>query len=131
MNKDGQAKFAFMAKYNKSTKEEVKQSQERDEIIARANMLTIPVQIRSFLRETKGEILKERKSGGKQKQFKTRKNFDEKPKFGTVGTSIYTAGEAGLLTTGNEDDEGHEKKETPEWEKFLNEKSQKVMAKLV
>lgn len=82
------------------------------------------------MRETDGELFKEKKSGGgKQQVFKQRRNFDEKPKFGTVDTAIYVKGEDGLLPGPNDDDEGNERKTAPEWEKYLD--NSKFIAKTI
>ena len=51
---------------------------------------------------------------------KPRKNFDEKPKFGTVESNIFKKGEEGLLAGPNDDENGDKKEEAPEWEKRLN-----------
>lgn len=53
-------------------------------------------------------------------KFKERRNFDERPKFGTVSTAIYVQGEQGLIAGANEDDDGNERRAIPEWEKKLN-----------
>ena len=96
--------------------------------IARANLLTIPVNIRKFMRETNGEIFKERRKGpAKQQEFKERKNFDERPKFGTVETTLFVKGETGLLPGPEDDDDGNIKKEAPEWEKYLNSTAEKKL----
>lgn len=81
------------------------------------------------MRETGGEVYKAKKGKEKQQVFKQRKNFDERPKFGTVNTAIFTPGEPGLIPKPNEDDDGEEKKETPEWQTFLNQKSTKYKQK--
>lgn len=52
--------------------------------------------------------------------FRARRNFDEKPKFGTVHDAVFVPGEAGLLPTGLEDEMGEAKREVPDWEKRLN-----------
>ncbi len=75
------------------------------------------------MRETNGEIFKERKGAVKQQDFKPRKNFDEKPKFGTVSTAIFVKGEDGLLPGPNEDEDGNERRAAPEWEQYLNNKA--------
>jgi hypothetical protein len=49
-----------------------------------------------------------------------RRNFDERPKYGTVQDTIYVEGETGLLSTGNEDDDGNERRKVPDWERKLN-----------
>ena len=49
-----------------------------------------------------------------------RRNFDERPKFGTVQDTIYVPGEEGLITTGNEDEDGNEMRKIPEWEQTIN-----------
>ena len=51
--------------------------------------------------------------------MKERRNFDERPKFGTVDTSHFSGGEKGLLSVANEDEFGNAGRETPEWEKRL------------
>jgi hypothetical protein len=49
-----------------------------------------------------------------------RRNFDERPKFGTVQDTIYVPGEEGLIATGDEDEEGNEMRKIPEWEKKID-----------
>lgn len=87
--------------------------------------VSVPLQIRSFIRESGGEVLKEGKSKKKvdkllSKNFKERRNFGEKPKFGTVATNHFTGGESGLVLTGNEDEFGNAGRDIPEWEKRLD-----------
>jgi hypothetical protein len=37
-----------------------------------------------------------------------------------VQDTIYVEGETGLLSTGNEDDDGNERRKVPDWERKLN-----------
>lgn len=52
--------------------------------------------------------------------YKQRKNFDERPRFGTVSDQIFVPGEEGLLRGDNEDDEGNAVPDKAEWELKLN-----------
>lgn len=85
--------------------------------------IAIPVQIRAFIRETQGRLYKEKKNGGNSNQpqtYKQRRNFNERPLFGTVSTRLFTPGEQGLVADGDEDEAGNKKPPPPEWEKHLN-----------
>jgi len=98
--------------------EEAEQTEGRgsDRIIS----IAIPVQIRSFLRQTEGKVFVAKSKGkAKQQVFKERRNFDEKPRFGTVDTNIFQRGESGLLAGVNDDDAGNDKGDLPEWEQRL------------
>lgn len=57
--------------------------------------------------------------------FKERRNFDERPKFGTVDNKIFTGGEGGLLPGANDDDEGNDQGSLPEWEQKLRQNEEK------
>lgn len=52
--------------------------------------------------------------------YKARRNFDERPKFGTVQDAIFVPGREGLIAAGPEDDDGEQVREAPDWEKRLN-----------
>jgi hypothetical protein len=82
--------------------------------------LVVPLLIRTFLRETKGIRLNEKPPSKQTKNFKQRRNFDERPKFGTVDNAIFVPGKTGLVPTGPEDDDGEKQREIPDWEKRLN-----------
>ena len=82
--------------------------------------LVVPLLIRTFLRETKGVRLDEKPPSKQTKNFKQRRNFDERPKFGTVNDAIFVPGKTGLVATGPEDDDGEKRREAPDWEKRLN-----------
>jgi hypothetical protein len=82
--------------------------------------LVVPLLIRTFLRETKGVRLDEKPPSKQTKNFKQRRNFDERPKFGTVDDAIFVPGKTGLVATGPEDDDGEKRREAPDWEKRLN-----------
>ncbi len=50
--------------------------------------------------------------------MRVRRNYDERPKFGTVSDELFRKGEIGLI--GAEDDvDGNEKRNIPEWEQAL------------
>lgn len=61
----------------------------------------------------------------KKAAVKERRNFDERPRFGTVQSTIYTQGEEGLIAKPNdeEDEYGNEKRKIPDWERKLNNMS--------
>jgi len=68
-----------------------------------------PLNIRKFLRESRGEHLIEVVQKPKvEGNFKTRKNYDEKPRYGTVDDALFQAGEQGLI-------EEAKKEEAPPW----------------
>jgi len=71
------------------------------------------------MRETKGEVLVE---GGKKKkttiEVKQRRNFGEKPVFGTVN-DIYSKGEAGLISGGPEELAAASNQQERDWESAL------------
>jgi hypothetical protein len=56
--------LAFSKKYVKISPEEQARIAARDEAIMLANMITIPVSIRTFMRESEGKVFKEK--GGKK-----------------------------------------------------------------
>lgn len=62
--------LAFSKKYMKISPEEQARIKARDEAILLANMITIPVSIRTFMRETEGKVFKER-SGKKVRLIHT------------------------------------------------------------
>ena len=120
-------------------------------------MLCVPLNIRSFIRETNGDLARksERRAevsyltsmvprnfcmfasfvssqlnslqflSQKKAAVKERRNFDERPRFGTVQSTIYTQGEEGLIAKPNdeEDEYGNEKRKIPDWERKLNNMS--------
>ncbi len=50
--------------------------------------------------------------------MRVRRNYDERRKFGTVSDELFRKGEIGLI--GAEDDvDGNEKRNIPEWEQAL------------
>lgn len=51
-------------------------------------------------------------------EFKQRRNFGERPVFGTV-TDLYSGGEKGLITGGPEDEAVAEQQQERDWEKAL------------
>lgn len=61
----------------------------------------------------------------KKAAVKERRNFDERPRFGTVQSTIYTKGEEGLIAKPNEEEDeyGNEKRKIPDWERKLNNMS--------
>ena len=82
--------------------------------------LVIPLRIRTFLRETKGEVLIVKETLKEKKNFKQRRNFDERPKFGTVEDRLFVGGSEGLIPNGPENEDGEKVREIPDWEKRLN-----------
>lgn len=57
-----------------------------------------PLSIRTFLRHTGGEMMPDEVISNKPtKEFKKRRNFDEKPKFGTIHDTTFAKGEDGLF----------------------------------
>lgn len=97
--------------------EQLKRRAEDDDI--KHFEIAIPLAIRTFIRETKGEVLVE---GGKKKkatiEVKQRRNFSEKPAFGTV-TDIYAEGEAGLISGGPEEMAAKSDQQEKDWEVAL------------
>lgn len=112
-------------------------------------LLAVPLSIRSFIRETNGALAKAEQRRAEvsfhrvphRLQFQMRslcdihhvachpqraakreqrRNFDERPKFGTVQDAIFVPGEEGLIATGDEDEEGNEMRKIPEWEKKID-----------
>ena len=60
--------------------------------------VVLPLSIRSFMRETGGELLPEDLPPPvKLKDFKKERNFDDKPKFGTINDEAHVGGEPGLV----------------------------------
>lgn len=57
----------------------------------------VPMQIRAFVRATKGEVVAEKKEDVVFIKPPERKQIVQKPLFGTVNTELYKAGEEGLL----------------------------------
>ena len=49
-----------------------------------------------------------------------RRNFDERPKFGTVQDTIFVKGEEGLIATADDDDDGNERRKIPDWERIID-----------
>lgn len=105
----------------KSAPEKTKKgSKEKENMLLRYE-LVVPLAVRTFMRETKGLALpgqkeKKRKVG----KFSKRRNFDEKPKFGTVETAVFLPGEGGLIPTQDEIDEDNGIEKKPEWDERLN-----------
>lgn len=90
--------------------------------------VVIPINIRRFLRETEGLLYKEKSDATKaaaaakvsKESAQKRRIFDEKPRFGTLETNVFTAGEKGLLTNDDEDELGEKKEAPKEWQSMLN-----------
>lgn len=60
--------------------------------------VVLPLSIRSFMRETGGELLPEDvPPPPKLKDFKKRRNFEEGPKYGTIHDESHVGGESGLV----------------------------------
>jgi hypothetical protein len=60
--------------------------------------VVLPLSVRSFMRETGGELLPEDVPPPvKLKEFRKRRNFDDAPKFGTVNDESHVGGESGLV----------------------------------
>lgn len=60
--------------------------------------VVLPLSIRSFMRETGGELLPEDvPPPPKLKEFRKRRDFGDKPKFGTVNDEAHVGGESGLV----------------------------------
>jgi hypothetical protein len=114
---------------NKNLEDDIKNEEDEDANVAQLEgssiAVAIPVQIRAFVRETQGRMYKEKKNGdtsytGSPQTFKQRRNFNERPLFGTVETRLFTPGEAGLVQGVDEDKDGNKKQVEPEWAKHLN-----------
>lgn len=56
---------------------------------------------------------------------KQRRNYDERPKFGTVNDRIFVPGEDGLIKKENEDDNGDQQRPSADWEAHLQYGEQK------
>lgn len=56
-----------------------------------------------------------------------RRNYDERPKFGTVSDALFSQGEDGLLAGDNEDEDGNQKRQVPEWEQALDQLGSKKL----
>ncbi len=79
--------------------------------------ITIPLSVRSFMRESKGEVLPEDLPPPKEvKEFRKRRNFDEGAKFGTVDDEAHAGGLPGLV------DKKMDPNAPKEWEKALTYK---------
>jgi hypothetical protein len=86
--------------------------------------IVMPLFIRSFIRETNGEILAKKKDTYQHNRAKPRKILPHKPVFGTVEKTIFVKGEPGLLPDNMEstDLSGEHIKGTediPPWEQHL------------
>jgi hypothetical protein len=101
--------------------EKIKKGSKASENMLARYELVVPLLVRTFMRETGGRAV-EAAPASKRKigKFKQRRNFDERPKFGTVDTAVFVSGEGGLISTQQELDEdaGIEKK--PDWDDRLN-----------
>ncbi len=72
----------------------------------------IPLEVRRFYRETNGMTYKAKKTEKEKKTLapiRTRRNFDELPKYGTIEQTLFGKGEKGLI-----DDEPIEKESEKE-----------------
>lgn len=85
--------------------------------------LVIPLFIRSFIRETHGEILFKKKPKVQVRKGPQRRILPHKPVFGTVDTAIFVEGEAGLVGADAEEEKelaaAREAEEAP-WEEHLS-----------
>lgn len=88
--------------------------------------IVVPLFIRSFIRETNGEILAKKRETHTTTRPKQRKMLPHKPIFGTVEKTIFTRGTPGLLpdhmeSTADVNDEGNndDGNEAAPWEQHL------------
>jgi len=64
----------------------------------KAYKVVIPLPVRRFMRETGGELLPEDAPVKVEpRKFPKRRNFDERPKFGTIDSHHFNKGEEGLI----------------------------------
>eukprot|EP00981_Chlorochromonas_danica_P013277 scaffold6042_cov247-Ochromonas_danica.AAC.22 len=93
---------------------------------AEQQSVPLPAQIKRFLRETNGKVYREKSTGkSKAPPTKQRRNYDERPKFGTVDDRIFVPGEDGLIKKENEDDNGDKQRPSADWEAHLQYGEQK------